>query len=147
MTQNGVAAATITDKGEIVFRDGLSKEEWFEAHRQICKWNKYSSALLRKSRQYGIANFGEDYAAEAEAQALLDLGETFSDKPDNLNPPDKSRAIVTIEGISQSFAMWHRKMAADVEEWDDERCRKALELVNPLAEFAARLREKLGTNQ
>jgi len=124
--------------------DETTQEQWTEIHRTILTAKRAAGKWVSQSRKWASERWGVDFVAETEVQLELALGIESKDKPANLNPPDKSRAIVTIEGISQSFAMWHRKMADDVEQWDRERCEKALALVEPLAEFAARLREKLG---
>jgi hypothetical protein len=124
--------------------DETTQEQWTEIHRTILTAKRAAGKWVSQSRKWASERWGVDFVAETEVQLELALGIESKDKPANLNPPDKSRAIVTIEGISQSFAMWHRKMADDVERWDEGRCRKALELVEPLAEFAARLRSKLG---
>jgi hypothetical protein len=85
-----------------------------------------------------------DYVAEAEMQMELSLGlpDPKPEKP-ALNPEDKSRAIVTIEGICQSFALWQRKMAPEIERWDRDRLTKALALVEPIEAQAKRIRELL----
>jgi hypothetical protein len=56
-----------------------------------------------------------------------------------LNPADKSRGIVTIEGITQQFVIWHRKMSAVIETWDENRLDSAIQLLEPQAQVYAEL--------
>jgi hypothetical protein len=56
-----------------------------------------------------------------------------------INPADKSRGIVTIEGIAQQFIMWHRKMVAEIETWDESRLDRAIQLLEPQAQVHAEL--------
>ena len=123
---------------------GITEEAWAEMHRTILLCRASSRLWLRQSRDYASARWGVDYVAEAEMQMELALGlpEPKPEKP-ALNPEDKSRAIVTIEGICQSFALWQRKMAPEIERWDRERLTKALALVEPIEAQAKRIRELL----
>ena len=74
----------------------------------------------------------------------LALGIETSDKPATLNAPDKSKAIVTIEGIHQSFVLWERKMHDEVEMWPEDKLKRALDLLEPMERQARRVRELLG---
>ena len=122
----------------------ITEEAWADMHRTILLCRASSRLWLRQSRDYASTRWGVDYVAEAEMQMELALGlpEPKPEKP-ALNPEDKSRAIVTIEGICQSFALWQRKMAPEIERWDRERLTKALALVEPIEAQAKRLRELL----
>ena len=122
----------------------LTEEAWGGIHRTILLCRASSRLWLRQSRDYASTRWGVDYVAEAEMQMELALGlpEPKPEKP-ALNPEDKSRAIVTIEGICQSFALWQRKMAPEIERWDRERLTKALALVEPIEAQAKRIRELL----
>jgi hypothetical protein len=103
---------------------------------------------LRKSRAFAAEKWGAEFVAEQEIQMEMDLGlPEPKDKPQPLNPEDKSRAIVTIEGISQSFALWQRKMAPEIERWDRVRLIKALALIEPIEAQARRIRERLEVNR
>ena len=62
-----------------------------------------------------------------------------SAKKSNLNPYDKSTAIITIEGISQNFAMWHRKVAGLIPRWDENRLDRAIQLLDQQARVHAEL--------
>ena len=122
----------------------ITGEAWADIHRTILLCRASSRLWLRQSRDYASTRWGVEYVAEAEMQMDLALGlpEPKPEKP-ALNPEDKSRAIVTIEGICQSFALWQRKMAPEIERWDRERLTKALALVEPIEAQAKRIRELL----
>jgi hypothetical protein len=122
----------------------ITEDAWADMHRTILLCRASSRLWLRQSRDYASTRWGVDYVAEAEMQMELALGlpEPKPAKP-ALNPEDKSRAIVTIEGICQSFALWQRKMAPEIERWDRERLTKALSLVEPIEAQAKRIRELL----
>jgi hypothetical protein len=122
----------------------ITEDAWAEMHRTILLCRSSSRLWLRQSRDYASNRWGVDYVAEAEMQMELALGlpEPKPEKP-ALNPEDKSRAIVTIEGICQSFALWQRKMAPEIERWDRDRLTKALALVEPIEAQAKRIRELL----
>ena len=122
----------------------INEDDWADMHRTILLCRASSRLWLRQSRDYASERWGVDYVAEAEMQMELALGlpEPKTEKP-ALNPEDKSRAIVTIEGICQSFALWQRKMAPEIERWDRERLTKALSLVEPIEAQAKRIRELL----
>ena len=122
----------------------MTEAAWAEMHRTILLCRASSRLWLRQSRDYASNRWGVDYVAEAEMQMELELGlpEPKPEKP-ALNPEDKSRAIVTIEGICQSFALWQRKMAPEIERWDRDRLTKALSLVEPIEAQAKRIRELL----
>jgi hypothetical protein len=143
ITSTGVAAATITEKGELVFRDGTADKEWFEVHRQLRFAKKHAGRLVKESLDYGSTNYGAEYAGKADAQILFDLGDGYIEPPEGMNPKDKSRAIVTIESIAMSFSLWHRKMEGEVAGWDRPRVEAALRLIEPIARLAAELRAKL----
>jgi len=52
-----------------------------------------------------------------------------------LNPSDKSTRIVTIEGISQEFVLWRRKMEPEILTWDRERLERLRELLSEMGEL------------
>jgi hypothetical protein len=59
---------------------------------------------------------------------------------------DKSHAIVTIEGISHSFALWYRGMAPKMERWEGRQLDAAIALLDQQARVHAELvakRDKL----
>jgi hypothetical protein len=113
--------------------EDASKIEWYHIHKNALLCHKASSKWLKQSREFGTRAFGEAFAAGTEAQLTLDLGlPTPEDKP-LVNPDDKSTALVTIEGISQSFSMWQRKMEGSIPDWDRDQAKKALDLLEPIA--------------
>ena len=122
----------------------ITEDAWASMHRTILLCRASSRLWLRESRAYASARWGVEWVADAELQMELDLGlPEPKEKPQPLNPDDKSRGIVTIEGISQSFALWQRKMAPEIERWDRDRLTKALALVEPIEAQAKRIRELL----
>jgi hypothetical protein len=121
----------------------ITEAAWAEMHRTILLCRASSRLWLRQSRDYASARWGVEYVAKAEIQMELTLGlpDPKPEKP-TLNPVDKSR-VITIEGISQSFTFWQRKMAPEIERWDKERLTKALALLEPIEAQAKRIRELL----
>jgi hypothetical protein len=124
-----------------------TQSEWEGIHRTIMLCRKASRTWLRQSRDYAAERWGADYVADVEIQMELALGLPQPDPKPALNPADKSSAIVTIEGISQSFSLWQRKMSAEIERWDKVRLAKALELIEPIEKQAARIRELLNARK
>lgn len=57
----------------------------------------------------------------------------------NLRASDKSGGIVTIEGISQSFDLWHRKMAPMMGGWNQKQIQAAAKLLERQAKLHAAL--------
>ncbi|MFZ9938157.1 MAG: hypothetical protein ACO3JG_14040 [Luteolibacter sp.] len=60
-----------------------------------------------------------------------------------LNPGDKSRVLVTIEGISCSFNLWHRKMADEIPQWNERQMEAALQLMDEQARVHAQIKQQL----
>ena len=52
---------------------------------------------------------------------------------------DKSHAIITIEGMSLSFDLWHRRMQRRIELWDTDKIDKVIELLSRQARVHAEL--------
>ena len=121
-----------------------TQDEWASIHRAVILCRQASGKWLKQSRAFGIQKWGEEYVADAEVQMELALGIETSDKPATLNAPDKSKAIVTIEGIHQSFVLWERKMHDEVEGWPEDKLKRALDLLEPMERQASRVRELLG---
>jgi len=120
-----------------------TQDEWQDIHRTILLCRTASRAWLKQSREYASQRWGVEYVAEAEEQMELALGLPAPEPRPTLNPEDKSKAIVTIEGIAQSFVLWQRKMAPEIERWDRARLEKALALVEPIERQAQAMRERL----
>lgn len=120
--------------------DGTTQEEWLDLHRQIIIAKRASGKWLVQSRNWATDRWGADYAGPAEAQLELALGIETADPKPSPNPQDKSRGIVTIEGIAQSFDLWHRKVAPEIGQWGRDKIERALELLEPIARQAEALR-------
>jgi hypothetical protein len=134
----------------ITIPDETTQEQWAEIHRTILTAKRASSKWVSQSRKWASERWGIDFVAETEVQLELSLGIEHADKPANLNPPDKSRAIVTIEGIGQSFQMWWRKMHDDMRQWDKDRLDRFIDIMKPQGEAlneAIELRSKLGQGE
>tara|TARA_R110000868_G_scaffold409943_1_gene696641 strand:- start:21 stop:509 length:489 start_codon:yes stop_codon:yes gene_type:complete len=121
-----------------------TQEQWQEIHRTILLCRKSSRSWLKQSREFASEQWGVDYVASAEIQMELALGLPEPKERPQLNPEDKTSAIITIEGIVQNFMMWHRKMDKEIATWDAGRLRKALSLLEPIETEARRIRELLG---
>jgi hypothetical protein len=118
----------------------LTPAEWTNIHKDILVCKRAASKWLSQSRDYSTARWGMEFCADTEAQLELDLGLTLADEKPTLNPDDKTKAIVTIEGLSQKFTVWERKMSDDIGKWDRDRLERALELLTPMETTAARIR-------
>ena len=123
--------------------DTLTPAEWTDIHKDILVCKRAASKWLSQSRDYSTARWGMEFTADTEAQLELDLGLTLADEKPTLNPDDKTKAIVTIEGLSQKFTVWERKMSDDIGKWDRDRLERALELLTPMETTAARIRQLL----
>jgi hypothetical protein len=130
---------------KVTIPEDATQEQWSSIHGTILLCRKASRAWLKQSREWAEAKWGAEYVAEAEEQMELALGLPAPDPTPrlDLNPADKSKAIVTIEGISQQFALWHRKMSGEFERWDKPRLEKALKLIEPIETEAKAMRERL----
>ena len=121
----------------------LTPAEWTNIHKDILVCKRAASKWLSQSRDYSTARWGMEFTADTEAQLELDLGLTLTEEKPTLNPDDKTKAIVTIEGLSQKFSVWQRKMHDDITKWDRDRLTRALELLTPMEATAARIRQLL----
>lgn len=121
-----------------------TQEQWQEIHRTILLCRKASRAWIKQSREWAAEKWGVDYVAECEEQMELALGLPPVDATQtSINPADKTKAIVTIEAVSQMFSLWHRRMDAEINTWDQPRIEKALKLIEPIEAQAKRLRGML----
>lgn len=123
--------------------DTLTPADWTIIHRDILTCKRAASKWLQRSRDYSNGRWGMEFTADTEAQLELDLGIALPDAKPELNPTDKTKAIVTIEGIHQKFVMWQRKMDDEITTWDSERLTAALTLLEPMEREAKRVRELL----
>jgi hypothetical protein len=123
--------------------ENLTTDEWKHIHRDILICKRAASKWLQQSRDYSNERWGMEFTADTEAQLELKLGLVFPEPKPALNPADKTKAIVTIEGLSQSFILWQRKMSDEIPQWDKDRLNRALELLEPMEREAKRVRELL----
>lgn len=126
--------------GKLTWREGATKDEWCESHLKFIPRKRGFTKWRRASQRYASDRWGVDYVAEQEIEMELAMGIPLPPPPKpRLNPRDKSRAILTIEGISQSFAFWHRKMVAEIDTWGESQLDKAIQLLEPQARVHAEL--------
>lgn len=121
----------------------LTPAEWTGIHRDILTCKRAAAKWLQQSREYSNERWGMEFTADTEAQLEFDLGLALPDAKPSLNPADKTKAIVTIEGINQRFLLWKRKMDEEVTAWDSTRLNAALNLLEPMEKEAQRIRELL----
>lgn len=134
---------TITKDKQLVIPDDTTAEQWADIHGSIMLAKRMAGKWIKASREYGEKHFGLDYVAETEVQMEFTLGIETKDKDQGSNAPDKSKAIVTIEGITQSFKLWQRKIADDFDRWDKDRLTRALTMLEPMESQAAEIRRRL----
>ena len=129
---------------EVRINPNATREEWMNIHRTILLCKNAASKWLGQSREFAKSRWGLEFLADTELQLELDLGLTIAEPKPALNPSDKTTAIVTIEGLSQKFTLWERKMHDDIGSWDRDRLQRALDLLTPMAATADRIRQLLG---
>lgn len=134
---------TLPNDKDLVIPDDTTQETWTPNHCKLLLAKRFLSKWIKSSREFGIKHFGLDYVAETEVQMEFQLGIEVKDKENDLNPKDKSRAIVTIEGITQSFKLWQRKIQDDIPKWDKERLERALNMLEPMEKQASEIRSRL----
>lgn len=133
----------IINQKDLVIPDETTKEQWADIHCSIILAKRMASKWIKVSREYGEKHFGLDYVAETEVQIEFNLGLETKDKEPSSNAQDKSKAIVTIEGITQSFKLWQRKVSDEIETWDKDRLSRALSLIEPIETQAREIRARL----
>lgn len=121
----------------------LTPAEWTAIHKDILVCKRAASKWIQQSREYSTNRWGQDFTIDTEIQLEMDLGLALPDAKPALNPADKTKAIVTIEGLSQKFLLWQRKMNEEVTTWDSDRLNAALSLLEPMEKEAQRIRELL----
>ena len=124
--------------------ENLSPAEWTTIHKDILVCKKAASKWIQQSREYSTKRWGQDFTIDTEIQLEMDLGLALPEAKPALNPADKTRAILTIEGLSMKFEMWQRKMDSEITGWDADRLNRALELLTPFEQEAARIRSLIG---
>jgi hypothetical protein len=138
---------TITKDKQLVIPDDTTAEQWADIHGSIMLAKRMAGKWLKASREYGEKNFGLDFVAETEVQMEFTLGIEVNDKDESSNAKDKSKAIVTIEGITQSFKLWQRKIKDDIDNWDKDRLGRALSLLEPIEAQAKAIRERMNADK
>ena len=123
--------------------NNLTPAEWTVLHKDILVCKKAAAKWVKESRNYSTSRWGQDFTIDTEIQLEMDLGLSIPEPDLSLNPADKSRGIVTIEGLSQKFELWQRKMEDEIDTWDADRLNRALELLTPFEKQAARIRQLL----
>jgi hypothetical protein len=121
------------DIGGLAIPEDVNQPEWELIHRNILLCKKAASKWLKQSRQYATCKWGVQYAANAELQLEMDLGLPQLEEKLLINPSDKSTALVTIEGINQSFTLWKRKMDGKILDFSPVEAKRAVELLEPMA--------------
>lgn len=134
---------TLDDKGNLTIPAGTSQDKWAAAHATVLRIAKHSRRWLDQSRDYGVANFGEETVTATESQALLDLGINLPPPKPNVNGEGKARGIASIQGISQSFSVWRRTVDHLIPKWKPDQIREALGYLEPIEAEAKRLRSML----
>jgi hypothetical protein len=138
---------TITKDKQLVIPDDTTAEQWADIHGSIMLAKRMAGKWLKASREYGEKHFGLDFVAETEVQMEFTLGIEVNDKDESSNAKDKSKAIVTIEGITQSFKLWQRKIKDDIDNWDKDRLGRALALLEPIEAQARAIRERINADK
>jgi hypothetical protein len=138
---------TITKDKHLVIPDDTTAEQWADIHGSIMLAKRMAGKWLKASREYGEKHFGLDFVAETEVQMEFTLGIEVNDKDESSNAKDKSKAIVTIEGITQSFKLWQRKIKDDINNWDKDRLGRALALLEPIEAQARAIRERINADK
>ena len=143
--RDGVLNGTyINKKGQFTMPPGSTREQWARIHSQLTVARLMLGGWYKDSRRYGIETHGEEFVATLEVQLELGLNlPNESPKQETLNPSDKSRVFVSIEGINQQYVMWERKMGDEIQTWDGNKCKRALEFLEPMESMAAKLRNQL----
>ena len=135
--------STSISEQHLLIDPDIKQEDWAAQHRRIMLAKRYASKWLKVSRDHGIKHYGIEFVAETEVQMEFSLGDHTQDKIESINPKDKSKAIVTIEGLSGGFTLWYRKMEDEIKSWDDDRSQRLLKLLLPMERLASELRQRL----
>tara|TARA_R110000868_G_scaffold383653_2_gene650910 strand:+ start:2357 stop:2995 length:639 start_codon:yes stop_codon:yes gene_type:complete len=136
----------LVSKEGLVIPADTDKEAWVVIHVAVLLAKKLGINLRKKwikqSRIFGEEKYGLDLVADVEVQVEMKLGYDPTKKTKGLNPGDKSIGVVTIQGISQSFNLWHRKMKNEIETWEKAKLDQAINLLDPMVVLCSQLIEK-----
>jgi hypothetical protein len=133
----------LMNDGTIIIHEATTQTDWTAMHSKLIHAKRYAAGWLKQSREFATTRWGIEFVADAEVQMEMDLGIEMKEKPAALNPADKSKAIVNIEGIHQSFILWERKMHDEIETWGQDKLTRALELLEPMERQARAIRDRL----
>jgi len=139
---NIIDPSTFATNGVTIAADA-TQDQWADIHRTILLCRSTSRLWLKQSREFAATKWGADYVAEVEIQLELALGLPQPEPKPDINPADKAKGIVTIEGITQQFALWSRKMQPEIVNWDRVRLQRALDLLEPMEKQAQEIRARL----
>jgi hypothetical protein len=136
----------LLSKEGLMIPANTTKKDWVGIHNSVLLAHKIGINLrnkwIKQSRIFGAEKYGLDFLAETEVQIEIELGYDPTRKTKGMNPSDKSQGIVSIEGITQSFKLWHRKIKDEIETWEEARLDRAIELLEPMAATYAKLKAK-----
>ena len=139
---NIIDPTTFATTGVTIAADA-TQDQWADIHRTILLCRSTSRLWLKQSREFASAKWGVEYVAEVEEQLELSLGLPQPEPKPDINPADKAKGIVTIEGITQQFALWSRKMQPEIAKWDAVKLQRALDLLEPMERQAKEIRARL----
>ena len=119
--------------------ENTTKEQWQDGHRQLLLLGQVVKQLLPKSERFGQKHFGDDAVIEVEAQFMLDFGLPIPE-PSNTTRLEGDEAVIDM--LERGFQRWVQR-SGSMELWSRERLERALRMIEPLAEQAARIRQLL----
>lgn len=138
---------TLGKDGSLTYKEGVTKDEWYETHRKFVHAKRYASAWLKKSCDLATELWGIEFMAQSQAQMEMDLEIEYKEKPQSINGPDKSGAYINIHGIATGFDIWARKIEDEVDAWDENQRATANELLEPMERKLRAIRERLGAGK
>jgi hypothetical protein len=143
LTTDQTSPIVLNNDGTLTIAPEATQHDWLGIHAKLIHAKRYTAAWLKQSREFATEQWGIEFVADAEVQMEMNLGIEVKDRPATLNPQDKSRALVNIEGIHQSFMLWERKMHDEIFKWDAAKLKRALELLEPMEKQAQEIRARL----
>jgi hypothetical protein len=144
---NMIAERGIFNIKGITIDPAATKADWAEIHRSVIMCVMAAKKWRQQSREFAISKWDADWTADTEVQIMMEFMHKFPDEKPQLNPDDKSVALVTIEATNASFISWERKMRDEIPTWNKANLVRALELLEPMETKAREIRgliERLG---